>query len=119
MHEIMIVIAHSIGTTVIEGPTEVIYRPGDDPIELTCNITIGITGWTTNGGEDKFTIPEIRNGALPGHTINGTNLVVVNATNNTQYICYSITDSVIIPIAPVYLYIAGMLCVSTPEAINS
>ena len=97
------------GVPVIEGPSEVIYRPNEGPIELTCerNTTAGSTGWRVNGG-NTLSLDDIRMGGLPGHTVNGTNLVIVNATNNTQYICVSVddvlgnTDS-----NPVYLYIAG------------
>ena len=48
-------------------------------------------------------------GAFPGHTNNGVNIVIVNATNNTEYVCVSLVngmqpeDS-----APVLLYVAGM-----------
>ena len=102
----------SVGAVVIEGPSEVIYRPGDYPIELTCNNIDGLTGWQVNGG-DILTIPEIGDdGELPGHTVNGTNLVVVNASNNTEYVCFSLTNTANTPSAPVYLYIAGMLIIS-------
>ena len=102
----------SIGVAVIEGPSKVIYRPNEDSIELSCNITEGIIGWRVNGGE-TFSIGDIRDrGLLPDHIVNGTNLVIVNATNNTQYICVSVTNDGDIPSAPVYLYITGMLIVS-------
>ena len=47
---------------------------------------------------------------FPGHTPKGDNLVIINATNNTEYICVAVegggatTNS-----EPVVLYIAGML----------
>ena len=103
-----------IGTPVIQGPSEVIYRPNEGPIELVCirNTTAGSTLWRVNGSS-AMTSTGIAN-LFPGHaaSTNGINLVVVNATNNTQYICVSFvqgggtieTDS-----EPVYLYIAGML----------
>ena len=52
---------------------------------------------------------------FPGHTAapGGINLVVVNATNNTQYICVSLVQGMVempqTDSEPVYLYVAGML----------
>ena len=101
-----------VGAAVIEGPSEVIYRPGGDPIELSCNITEGIIGWRLNDGQ-TFSVGDIRDRKiLPGHMVNGTNLVIVKATNNTEYICVSTTSDGDTPSAPVYLYIAGMLIIS-------
>ena len=80
----------SVGAAVIQGPSEVIYRPNEGQIELTCTVTNGLVGWRINDGV-ILTIPEIRaQGRLPDHTVNGTNLVVVNATNNTEYVCVSL-----------------------------
>ena len=102
----------SVDTPVIQGPSEVIYRPGEEPVELTClrNITVGSTGWRLNGSDPPFPLSTIRNGGFPDHTLNATNndLIVVNATNNTEYICASITDDDDTYSAPVYLYVAGM-----------
>ena len=96
----------SIGAAVIEGPAEIIYRPGDDPVELTCIISEGSTGWSVNG-ENPVTVTFIRNGGLDKHTVNGTNLVVLVPTNNTQYVCVAIRDGGDFYSNPVYLYIAG------------
>ena len=96
----------SIGAAVIEGPAEIIYRPGDDPVELTCIISEGSTGWSVNG-ENPVTVTTIRNGGLDNHTINGTNLVVLIPTNSTQYVCVAITVEGNLHSNPVYLYIAG------------
>ena len=56
-------------------------------------------------------------GDFPGHTAaaGGISLVVVNATNNTRYICVSFVQSMVempqTDSEPVYLYIAGMLII--------
>ena len=96
----------SIGAAIIHSPPEVIYRPGDDPVELSCTVNEGSTGWSVNGG-DTATVTTIRNGNLDNHTINGTNLVVLIPTNNTQYVCVAIRDAGDSLSNPVYLYIAG------------
>lgn len=101
----------SIGFAVIQGPSVVIYQPNEGPVELTCmrNTSAGSTGWSMNDGP-ALTLSGINNGALPGHTVNGLNLVIVNATNNTQYRCWTIQDNADdVPSDPVTLYIAGML----------
>ena len=100
-----------IGAAVINSPPEVIYRPGDDPVELSCTITEGSTAWSVNGGI-PVTVTAIRDGNLDNHTINGINLVVLIPTNNTQYVCVAIRDAGDLPSNPVYLYIAGM-CFTT------
>ena len=47
---------------------------------------------------------------FPGHTQNGVNILIVNATNNTEYVCVSVvTNTVERDSEPVYLYVAGML----------
>ena len=93
---------------MIQGPDVVIYRPNEEPVQLTCVITEGSTGWRLNGS-DVETLSEIRDGDLPGHAANGSNLVIVNATNNTEYICVSIRDAGNLESSPVHFYIAGML----------
>ena len=54
-------------------------------------------------------ISDIANGGLPDHTVNGNNLVIVNATNNTNYICVGTTTGGLVDSDPVILYIVGML----------
>ena len=102
-----------VGAPVIQGPSEVIFRPGEGPVELTCihNTTAGTILWRVNGSSALFA------GDFPGHTAvaGGITLVVVNATNNTQYICVLFVQSMVEMVQtdsePVYLYIAGMLIV--------
>ena len=101
----------SIGAAVINSPPEVIYRLGDDPVELSCTVTEGSIAWSVNGG-DPVTVTTIRNGNLDNHTVNGTNLVVLIPTNNTRYVCVAVRDEGDLSSNPVYLYIVGMyVCV--------
>ena len=80
--------------TIIEGPQNVTYLPGQTPIPLavvlTCSVTEGALLWRVNGTD--YTIEDISSGELQGHSNDGTNLVIVNPMNNTQYICVSVTD---------------------------
>ena len=57
-----------------------------------------------------LTLTDIRNRALPGHILNGTNLVVNTPVNNTEYVCVSIRDDGDVLSDPAYLYIAGKPC---------
>ena len=51
-------------------------------------------------------------GTFPGHTNNGVNIVIVNATNNTEYVCVSLVDDMQPEnSAPVLLYVAGMFTI--------
>ena len=93
---------------VIQGPSDVIYFPNQGPVELTCNISEGSTGWQLNNTR-IYTLTEIRDGELTGHSLNGANLVVNVPTNNTQYNCMSIRDAGNIISDPAFLYIAGKL----------
>ena len=71
-----------------------------------CNVS-GVVYWRLN--DSIATLPFEVAAFFPGHTTNGSSIVIVNATNNTQYICASakggamVTDS-----DPVVLYVAGM-----------
>ena len=56
-----------------------------------------------------YTLSEIRLGLLVGHTVTGINtLLVINATNSTQYFCVSIRDAGDVNSNPALLYIAGI-----------
>ena len=90
---------------IVQGPTDVIYFPNQGPIQLTCVISQGSTGWRVNGR--LYTLNDIQNGSLPGHSRNGSNIVVITPTNNTQYNCVSIRDQGDISSSPAFLYIAG------------
>ena len=97
----------SAGTPVIQGPSEVIFRPNEGPIELVCvrNTSAGIAAWIVN--DSAAVIPAQIAANFPGHTQNGVNIVIVNATNNTEYVCVSAVDGMETASAPVVLYVAG------------
>ena len=104
-----IVISHFVGVPVIQGPSEVIYRPGEGSIQLICvrNTTAGSTLWRVNGSD--AVAPSGIAARFPGHTVDGVNIVIVNATNSTNYICVSVVDNMEDEDSePVYLYVAGM-----------
>ena len=92
--------------TVIEGPRNVTYLPNLTPlpIELTCNVT-GTATWTVNGS--SFTIGDLTNGELLGHSRTGTNILVNSPVNNTEYICISTTNDGDVDSDPAYIIIAG------------
>ena len=96
----------------IDSPSEIIYRPGDDRVQLMCTVTVGVVTWRINNGK-SFSIGEIRDdGRLPNHTVNGTDLVVLIPTNNTRYVCVAVANYVEMFSTPVDLYVAGMLIIS-------
>ena len=75
------------------------------------NTTAGITAWRVNNSNTAVSPSEIA-GAFPGHTNNGVNIVIVNATNNTEYVCVSLVDGMQPEdSAPVLLYVAGMFII--------
>ena len=103
----------SVDAPVIQGPSEVIYRPGEGPIELVCvrNTTTGSTLWRVNGSAALISYDIGR--AFPGHGANGVNLVINDPSNNTEYICVTSVDNMDSANSePVYLYVAGMYVVS-------
>ena len=70
------------------GPGIVVAHPGQT-VELLCNLT-GLTNWIVNG--QRHTLNELVNGSLPGHSINGTNIIVEDIVindprNGSKYIC--------------------------------
>ena len=95
-----------IGTTIIEGPSNVTHLPGLTPlpIELTCNVT-GVALWRVNGTAN--TLSGLANGALPGHSHSGTNILINSPVNNTEYICVSLTNDGGTISEPAYIIIAG------------
>ena len=104
---ILILLFLAVVTTVIEGPDVVIYRRNEAPVELVCNVTEGsILGWRVNGSTTAV-IGDIARGLLADHIVNGNNLVIINATNNTNYICVGTTTDGLVDSDPVILYIAS------------
>ena len=93
-------------STIIEGPSDVTYLPGltSLPIELTCNVT-GVAAWRVNGTD--YTLTGLTNGALPGHSRTGTNILVNSPVNNTEYICVSLTCDGEVSSDPAYIIIIG------------
>ena len=59
------------------------------PIELTCNVA-GTAARRVN--DITYTLGQLDNGALLGHSGTGTNLLVNSPVNNTEYICVSQTN---------------------------
>ena len=90
----------------IQGPSIVIYFPGQETIQLACSITQGSTGWSVNG-QPAVSLTGIDANGIPGHSRNGTNLVINTPVNNTEYACVSIRDDRDVFSDPAYLYIAG------------
>ena len=91
---------------IIEGPNDVTYLPGLTPlpIELTCNVT-GVASWRVNGTD--YLLSSLNNGALPGHSRTGANILVNSPLNNTEYICVSLTNDGVVSSDPSYIIIAG------------
>ena len=92
--------------TVIEGPSNVTYLPNVTPlpIELTCNVT-GLPIWIVNG--TAYLVINLSGGALPGHDRTGTNILINNPVNNTEYVCVSLTNDGETSSDPAYVIIAG------------
>ena len=98
--------------TIIEGPSSVTYLPDITPlpIKLTCNGN-GVGLWNVNGTE--YTLSDLR-GTLPGHGLNGINILVRIPVNNTEYICVSQTNDGKTRSDPAYIVIAGeYICMYT------
>ena len=91
---------------IIEGPSNVTYIPGLTPlpIELTCNVT-GVAAWRVNGS--SYTLSSLTDGALPGHSRTGTNLLVNSPVNNIEYVCLSQTNDGVTLSVPAYIISAG------------
>ena len=57
----------------------------DLPIELTCDVSVGV-GWRVNG--NTYFLNDLQSGSLPGHNVNGSNILITSITmNNSQYVC--------------------------------
>ena len=75
--------------SIIEGPSNVTYLPGLTPlpIELTCNVTGVVIAWRVNGSVTAYLLGDLTNGALPGHNVRRTSILVNSPVNNTEYVC--------------------------------
>ena len=101
-------ISVGIPQPVIQGPSKIILQPDEGPVELVCdrNTTAGSTLWRVNGSGSYS--PYDVSDPFPGHTNNGVNIVIVNATNSTEYVCVSQVDGMVNTYSePVYIYVAG------------
>ena len=101
------VIVHLCTGTIIEGPSDVLYVPGQTPlpIELTCSVTNGVPGWRVNG--TAYLLTDIANGVLAGHSRTGTNILVNSPKNSTEYICILPTINNETRSDPAYIIVAG------------
>ena len=97
---------HTHAGAVIRSPSHVIYFPGQDPVQINCEISQGSTGWSVNG-LPAVSLSGVDGGGIPGHSRNGTSLVVDTPVNNTEYVCVSIRDQGNVESDPVFLFIAG------------
>ena len=62
----------------------VIYHPGVTT-ELTCDVSSGVA-WLVNSA--SYLVSQLRIGRLPGHNINGRNIIIMNnPLNDSQYVC--------------------------------
>ena len=91
---------------ILDGPETVIYFPGQEPIELTCNITNGpIALWIVNG--TSYSLPDLVQGELENHNASGINIVIKVPVNNTEYICSATTNQKEVESDPAFIFIAG------------
>jgi len=95
-----------VAGVVIQGPSIVIYFPGQSPVQLACKTSAGIIGWSIN---DSLTITPGDINTRKGHSLNGTKLVIDNPINNTKYVCISIRSTLNLRSDPVFLFVAGNL----------
>ena len=65
----------------------------------------GVASWRVNS--TVYTLGQLDNGALPGHSRTGTNILVNSPVNNTEYICVSQTNDGETSSDPSYIIIAG------------
>ena len=91
-------------------PTTAILFPGDTSAVFACQLSDGGSPlWEVNG--TRYTLEELSDGNLNGHSANGTNITVSVPVNGTKYVCIILTtppNSVILS-DPAFLYIAGEL----------
>lgn len=90
---------------IMEGPPTIIYFPGQQPIELVCNATVGVILWEVNGV--SFSLTRLREGGLANHNASGTNIIINVPANNTEYVCTATTNENEMSSKPAFVYIAG------------
>ena len=97
-----------IAGDIIEGPSTVIYFSGQTPlpIEMVCNVTL-IPSWRVNGTD--YLLGSIASGNLQGHSRVGTNILINQPLNSTEYVCVeSNSTNIVATSEPANLYFAGM-----------
>ena len=85
-----------------------IYFSGQTPlpIEMVCNVTL-IPSWRVNGTD--YLIGTIAGGNLQGHSRVGTNILINQPLNSTEYVCVeSNSTNIVATSEPANLYFAGM-----------
>ena len=104
---VCIYVCHNCTGNIIEGPSNFTYLPNVTtlPIELTCNVS-GVALWEINGTD--YALSSLTEGDLSGHSRSGTNILVDNPLNNTEYICESQTNDGGVSSDPAYIIIAGV-----------
>ena len=106
---IYVTVLHLCTGTIIEGPSDVIYFPGQTPlpIELICNVTSGVPAWRVNG--TAYLLTDLTSGVLAGHNRTGANILVNSPKNSTEYICILPTLNAETRSDPAYIFVAGEL----------
>ena len=85
-----------------------IYFSGQTPlpIEMVCNVTL-IPSWRVNGTD--YLLGSIASGNLQGHSRVGTNILINQPLNSTEYVCVeSNSTNIVATSEPANLYFAGM-----------
>jgi len=91
----------------VKGPEDAIYFPGqNDSVVFECQVSEDFSlSWSVNSTE--YSLNNISNGDVTGHTINGTSIIVTTPYNGTSYTCIASSGSNKTHSGTVYLYIAG------------
>jgi len=91
----------------VKGPESVIYFPGQNESAIfECKVSEGFSlSWSVN--DTAYSLNNLSSGGLPGHTINGTSVIVTTPYNGTSYTCIASSDSNKTYSGTAHLYIAG------------
>ena len=95
---------YNIGT-ILTSPRNFTFLPGitPSPIQLTCDVT-PVAAWVVNN--DTLLLNQL--GSI-GHSRNGTNIVINNPMNNSEYFCSDGINNG----EPYYIFVAGKyVCMS-------
>ena len=102
MQRVQLICLHTV-----KGPEDSIYFPGqNDSVIFECQVSEEFSlSWSVNGTE--YTLSNLSSGDLSGHTINGTNIIVLVPYNGTSYTCIASSGSNRTHSGTAFLYIAG------------